>query len=207
LDTLNRGSCTSQFLLTGFSLNHYNQAPTLYPGADMNQTSRAASLAIPAVWLVFAFFLHSGGLLQTSTPAQKGTPMHATGRFDVALAPQPADSKTQDPSLGRMTIEKQIHGELEATSNGQMLTAGTDVKGSGVYVAVERVTGKLRGRSGSFSLYHTGVMTRGVPQLTITVVPDSGTGELAGIAGTLTITIAPDGAHSYDFTYTLPDAN
>ncbi|MBZ5682982.1 MAG: DUF3224 domain-containing protein [Acidobacteriia bacterium] len=125
----------------------------------------------------------------------------AHGSFDVKLTPQ-SDDKS-DPTFGRMTIDKQIHGELEATSKGQMLTAGTEVKGSGVYVAVERVTGTLKGRSGGFTLHHTGIMTRGTPQLTITVVPDSGTGDLAGIAGTMTITIT-DGKHFYDFDYTLP---
>ena len=105
-----------------------------------------------------------------------------------------------------MTIEKQIHGDLEATSKGQMLTAGTDVKGSAGYVAIERVTGALQGRTGSFVLQHTGTMTRGAFQLTITVVPDSGTGQLAGLTGTMNIIIA-DGKHSYDFDYTLPEAH
>jgi hypothetical protein len=102
-----------------------------------------------------------------------------------------------------MSIEKQFHGDLVATSTGQMLTGMTEVKGSGVYVAVERVTGSLHGRNGSFILHHLGLMVRGVPQLTVSVVPDSGTGELAGITGTLNIIIA-DGKHSYDFAYTLP---
>jgi len=131
--------------------------------------------------------------------------MHATGPFEVKLAPQ--DDKI-DPSLGRMTIDKQFHGDLEATSKGQMLTggtAGTNPKGSGVYVAVEKVTGTLHGRTGSFILYHTGIMTQGKPELSINVVPDSGTGQLAGIAGKMNI-IIKDGKHSYDFEYTLPEA-
>jgi hypothetical protein len=86
-----------------------------------------------------------------------------------------------------------------------MLTAMTAVKGSAAYVAVERVTGTLAGRRGSFSLRHTGIMNRGVPQLTITVVPDSGTDDLAGLSGTMAIDIAPDGKHSYRFDYTLTD--
>jgi hypothetical protein len=126
--------------------------------------------------------------------------MHAKGTFEVKLTPQ---TDNVDPTLGRMTIEKQIHGDLEATSKGQMLTGGTDVKGSGVYVAVERVTGKLAGRSGSFLLHHTGIMTRGEPRLEIDVVPDSGTGELVGITGKMNIIIT-EGKHSYDFEYTLP---
>jgi hypothetical protein len=126
---------------------------------------------------------------------------HATGPFDVKLAPQ--DDKI-DSTLGRMIIDKQYHGDLEGTGKGQMLTAGTDVEGSGAYVAVERFTGTLKGRTGGFALYHAGVMTRGTPDLTINVVPDSGTGGLAGIAGKMNITIATDGKHSYGFEYTLP---
>jgi hypothetical protein len=107
--------------------------------------------------------------------------------------------------MGRMTIDKQFHGDLEATSKGQMLTAMTETKGSAGYVAVERVTGRLHGRSGTFALQHSGTMTRGVPQLTITVVPDSGTGQLVGLTGKMMINIT-DGKHSYDFEYTLPEA-
>jgi len=124
----------------------------------------------------------------------------AAGPFEVKLAPQ----KEDDPALGRMTIDKQFHGELEATSKGQMLTAATDVKGSAGYVAIERVTGTLKGRTGSFVLQHSGTMTRGTPQLSVTVVPDSGTGALAGLEGKMSIQIAA-GKHSYDFEYTLPN--
>jgi hypothetical protein len=105
--------------------------------------------------------------------------------------------------LARMSIGKTFHGDLEASSSGQMLSAGTAVKGSAGYVAIERVEGTLRGRRGSFLLQHSGTMTRGAPALTITVVPDSGTDQLAGLAGTMVIIIA-DGAHSYEFEYTLP---
>ncbi len=125
--------------------------------------------------------------------------MHrATGTFEVKLTPQTA----ADPSLGRMTLDKQFHGDLDGTSKGEMLSAMTDVKGSAGYVALERVTAKLAGREGTFALQHTGTMTRGTPQLLISVVPDSGTGALAGLAGTMTIDIA-DGNHSYTFEYTL----
>jgi len=125
--------------------------------------------------------------------------MHAKGTFDVKLTPQ---TDNLDPTLGRMTIEKQIHGDLEAKSTGQMLTVGTDVKGSGVYVAVERVTGKLNGRSGSFAMHHTGIMVQGAPHLEIKIVPDSGTGELTGISGAFNLTIT-DGKHVYDLEYSL----
>ena len=129
---------------------------------------------------------------------------HAHGTFDVKITPQPPDE--QSPNIGRMTIDKQLHGDLEATSKGQMLTAMTDVKGSAGYVAIERVTGTLDGRSGSFALQHSGTMDRGTPQLVITVVPDSGTGALTGIAGKFTVVIT-DGKHSYDFDYTLPETH
>ena len=129
---------------------------------------------------------------------------HASGTFDVKLTPQ-TDDKNADPALGRMAIDKHFHGDLEGTSKGQMLTGMTEVKGSAGYVAIEKVSGTLKGRGGSFILQHTGIMNRSVPQLTITVVPDSGTGELTGLAGTFTIKIAGDGKHSYEFEYTLPE--
>jgi hypothetical protein len=126
---------------------------------------------------------------------------HATGTFDVKLTPQ----STEDPALGRMTLDKQFHGDLEGASKGQMLTGMTDVKGSAGYVAIERVTGALGRRSGTFILQHSGTMTRGAQQLSITVVPDSGTGALTGLQGKLSIQIE-GGKHSYDFEYSLPEA-
>lgn len=130
---------------------------------------------------------------------------HATGPFEVKLAPQPLAQAGADSGLGRMSLDKQFHGDLEATSVGEMLTAmSSSVQGSGAYVAVERIIGTLHGRSGSFALHHTGVMNRGVPELTITVVPDSGTGELTGITGKLNIRIESGGKHFYDFDYELP---
>jgi hypothetical protein len=131
--------------------------------------------------------------------------LHAKGTFDVKVAPV-AEDKAEGSTLGRYSLDKQYHGDLEATSKGEMLTAGTDVKGSAGYVAIERVTGTLGGRKGSFVLQHTGTMNRGTPTLTVSVVPDSGTDELAGLTGTLTIIIA-DGKHSYDFEYSLPESH
>jgi len=128
--------------------------------------------------------------------------MHAAGTFDVKLTPQPPEDKTEGSTLGRMSIDKQFHGDLEATSKGEMLSAMTAVKGSAGYVAIERISGTLQGRSGTFVLQHTGTMTRGEPLLTITVVPDSGTGQLAGLAGKMTIKIE-NGKHFYEFEYTL----
>ena len=130
---------------------------------------------------------------------------HASGTFEVKLSPQGPDDKAEGSSLGRMTIDKQFHGDLEGASKGQMLVAGTDVKNSAGYVAIERITGTLHGRSGSFVLQHSGVMTRSAPQQSITVVPDSGSGQLAGLAGSMTVVIG-GGKHSYSFEYTLPEA-
>ena len=127
----------------------------------------------------------------------------ATEAFEVKVTPQPTEERAASPTLGRMSLDKRFHGDLEGTSQGEMLTAGTDVKGSAGYVAMERVSATLHGRRGTFALQHSGTMTRGAPQLEITVVPDSGTGELAGLAGTMVIAIAPDGKHSYDFEYTI----
>jgi len=127
----------------------------------------------------------------------------AHGTFEVKLNPQPADAGA--PAIARMSIDKQFHGDLEAASHGQMLTAVTSVKGSAGYVAIEQVTGSLHGRSGAFVLQHSGTMTRGAPELIVSVVPDSGAGQLEGLTGTMTITIA-DGKHSYVFEYTLPGA-
>lgn len=128
----------------------------------------------------------------------------ASGTFEVQLAPIPAYDNSEGSPLGRMSLDKKFVGDLEATSKGEMLMAGTQVKGSAGYVAIERVSGTLHGRSGAFVLQHSGTMTRGAPQLTVTVVPDSGTGQLVGLAGTLMINIA-EGKHSYDFEYTLAD--
>ncbi len=128
----------------------------------------------------------------------------ARGPFEVKLAPQKADNPQAEGSgHGRMSIAKQLHGDLEATSQGEMLSFMTDTKGSAAYVAIEKVTGTLGGRKGTFVLQHNGTMNRGAPQLAISVVPDSGTGELAGLSGSIKIDIAPDGKHSYEMEYTL----
>lgn len=128
----------------------------------------------------------------------------ATGTFQVTVTPM-VDDHLAAVMIGRLTIDKQFSGDIVGTSRGQMLSAGGSVKGSAGYVAIERVTGTLAGRSGTFVLQHTGVMNRGEPSLTITVVPDSGSGELTGLTGTLAIIIA-EGTHSYEFNYTLPAA-
>jgi len=139
-------------------------------------------------------------------PGKKETavPHHATGAFDVKLTPQKPEEGTGADTLGRILLEKKYHGALDATARGQMLMVGTKVVGSAVYVAVEQVEGTLDGRKGTFALHHTGTMTRGAQELSIAVVPDSGTGDLVGIAGTLGIRIEEGGKHFYDFEYTLP---
>lgn len=126
----------------------------------------------------------------------------ARGSFDVKLTPQPADDYADAATLARLTIDKQFRGDLEATSKGQMLSGGTGVKGSAGYVAIERVTGTLAGRRGSFILQHFGVMDRGAPRLIVSVVPDSGTDELTGLTGTMTIDVG-GGKHAYELTYTI----
>ena len=125
----------------------------------------------------------------------------ASGTFDVKVAPHTLVSP--DETRGRFSLDKQFQGDLTGTGQGEMLTAVGAVQGSAVYVAVERVSGTLHGRRGAFALHHTGIMNRGAQQLSVTIVPDSGTEQLEGIAGTLSITIT-DGKHFYDLDYTLP---
>jgi len=125
---------------------------------------------------------------------------HATGSFDVKLVPQNDDS--DDKSLGRMTVDKQWHGDVEGISKGQMLSGGDVSKGSAGYVAIEKFTGTLKGHKGSFILQHNATMTKTKGDLSIIVIPDSGTDGLAGISGKLTIRIE-NGKHFYDFEYSL----
>jgi hypothetical protein len=148
---------------------------------------------------------------QTPAPAQlknvqgeKTVSYQAKGTFEPTVTPEGPEDKVEWSTLGRWSLTKKYHGDLEGTSEGQMLAAGTNVKGSAGYVAMERVTGALNGRQGSFVLQHSGTMAHGALQLSVIVVPDSGTGELAGIAGTMTIKIEAGGKHFYEFAYSLP---
>lgn len=127
----------------------------------------------------------------------------AAGPFDVKLAPLDPYNKDAEASLSRMSIDKEFRGDLAATSRGEMLAVGTAIKGSAGYVAVERVTGALHGKRGTFALQHNATMHRGVPALNIIVVPDSGTGELEGLSGKMNIIIAEGGKHSYEFDYDI----
>lgn len=131
--------------------------------------------------------------------------MRATGTFKVKLAPQPADAHADGKPLGRLTIDKEFQGDLTATSVGQMLSAMTAVKGSAGYVALERVTGTLGDRSGTFVLQHSGTMNRGAASLSLGVVPDSGTDGFEGLHGSMQI-IIEGGVHSYVFDYEVGSA-
>jgi len=131
--------------------------------------------------------------------------MHALGTFEVQITPLPADDYADAATMGRMLLDKQFVGDITGSAKGQMITGMGAVKGSAAYSAIERVTGTVSGRSGSFLLQHTGVMHAGTQTLTITIVPDSGTGALAGIAGAFVLTIEGT-VHRYDLSYTLPAA-
>jgi hypothetical protein len=147
----------------------------------------------------------TAALGQSTAQAQKGAAMtkHASGEFEVKIVPQ-KDEGIGDPTIGRMSVSKVYRGDLEGIGLAQMLAGmSADVKDSGAYVAIERVRGTLQGRKGSFAVHHRGVMTRGAQDLVITVIPDTGTEELTGITGTMTIDIR-DGKHFYGFDYTLP---
>ena len=131
---------------------------------------------------------------------------HASGTFEVKVLPQTANEIETAAGIGRFTLDKQFQGELEGTSKGEMLASGGPQKGSGAYVALEMVTGKLNGREGTFVLQHNGTMTSTSTQMLITVVPDSGTGQLIGLEGKFLIKIV-DKKHFYEFEYTLPPEN
>ncbi len=164
---------------------------------DMN----LRTLTVTAACLILSI-----GISTSAQTTKKGTARMtlASGPFEVKINPQSED-KGDGSTMGRMSLDKQYHGDLEATAKGEMLYASAiDVQGSGAYVAVERVTGKLNGRSGSFALAHKGSMSGGTQHMDITVVPDSGSGELIGITGAMKIIITADGKHSYELEYALP---
>jgi hypothetical protein len=130
------------------------------------------------------------------------TSKRASGTFEVKLLPQATDEGFPEP--GRLNLDKVFHGDLAASSRGQMLSIRTGVENSAGYVAMERVTGALQGREGSFALQHSGTMNRGQASLSVTVVPDSGTGELVGLSGTMQILIE-GGQHFYSFDYSFAE--
>ncbi len=133
--------------------------------------------------------------------------MRVTGAFEVKMTPRAPEEGIGDPRIGRMALDKHYHGDLEASGRGQMLAVMDQAKGSGGYVALEIVEGTLAGRKGTFALQHDGTMDGGEPALKIAVVPGSGTGDLAGLAGRVAIRIEAGGKHFYDFDYTLPETS
>ncbi len=163
-----------------------------------------APLLAVLILLVAAVF---GTRAEAQTPPTGTLPRTMThiakGSFNVQIQPQGEPAGSDGVNLGRMSLEKTFEGDFSGTGRGQMLTAMTAVKGSAGYVAVEQVSGTLHGRRGSFAMQHTGTMNRGAPQLSITIVPDSGTGELTGIAGVFKLDIT-GGKHLYTIEYTLP---
>ena len=163
------------------------------------------SLMVVAV-ATFAFWISVAAAQQNTTRGAART-MHASGSFEIQMKTQ--GGGTDGKTFPRYTSDKQFHGDLEGTSVGEMLASGpppSGPQGSGGYVAMERVTGKLGGRSGSFTLQHSSSMDRGVQQQNITVVPESGTGELEGLQGKMIIRIEAGGKHFYDFDYTISPA-
>jgi hypothetical protein len=158
--------------------------------------------------IIFSFVLlttNSNSAEEKSKPIKEVSHMtkHISGLFDVKMSPQTA-TENEEASIGRMLLDKQFHGDLEASSKGQMLAHRTSINGSAGYVAMEKAVGTLQGRKGSFVLQHSGIMNRGEATLVLTVVPDSGTDELEGLSGSMTITIT-DGKHYYGFDYSLPE--
>ena len=143
-------------------------------------------------------------MMLTASHAQRRQDMKATalGTFVVQMKPQAEPIISEGVSLGRMALDKTFEGDLVGVGKGEMLTALTPTKGSAGYVAIERVAGRLHGKEGTFVLQHSGTMDKGSQQLSITVVPDSGTGALLGISGTFRLRIE-GGRHNYELEYSL----
>jgi len=171
----------------------------------MNRFGIKGKLVVVTCGVVGLFFCL--GVSSLAFQKEKKPPMttHASGTFDVKVTPQATDEKDPAAAVGKFSLDKQFKGDLSGTSKGVMLAMSTAVSGSAGYVAMEQVTGTLHGRTGTFALQHTGTMTRGAPQLTVSVVPDSGTGELAGLSGKMDIKIT-DGKHFYEFDYAIAPA-
>lgn len=164
--------------------------------------SNVVAVKCVVVGLFFCLGVSSMGFQKEKKPLMT---THASGTFEVKVVPQAADDKDPTAAVGRFSLDKQFHGDLSGTSKGVMLAMSTSVSGSAGYVAMEQVKGTLNGRTGTFALQHTGTMTRGAPQLSVTVVPDSGTGELTGLSGKMDIKIT-DGKHFYEFDYSIAPA-
>jgi len=175
-------------------------------GGIMNPPSPRFAIVIAGLCLCLAAAVYVARAQSPGTGQKEASmPLRATGTFEVKAIPQPPDPAMADSGISRLLLDKQFHGDLEASSKGQMLACGGPPADSGGYVGIERLTGTLAGRSGSFALQHSGTMDPGGVHLSVTVVPGSGTGRLAGIAGSMTI-LMESGKHSYSFDYTLPAA-
>jgi hypothetical protein len=190
---------------TGLAVRLYGAAAVVTGRESTTGAGTTFQARFTHVWALHGGQWQLVAVQRTDIAAEKEVSVeaHAKGTFEVTIKPLPGDESAPGSVLGRMSIDKQLHGDIEGTSKGEMLTAMTAVKGSAGYVAIERVTGTLAGRRGTFVLQHTGTMDRGEQKLSITVVPDSGTDELAGLSGAMTIVIA-EGKHSYDFAYAMP---
>lgn len=168
----------------------------------MNRRHRAYMNAV-----VLFLAIHCGSLALAdeppAVPGEQGALLHARGTFTVALQPLAIADTTLGPGFTRYSARKELQGDLTGTSSGEMLGAQTPVKDSAGYVALERVTGTLQGRTGSFVLQHSGTMAHGALALAITIVPDSGTDQLTGISGTMAIKIVGKD-HFYELAYSLP---
>jgi hypothetical protein len=157
---------------------------------------------------LLSLLLHSSfaAVAAPATPVEDSIAMYqqASGRFEVGITRESEDA-SESTTLARSRLDKRYHGGLDANATGEMLTAVTATQGSAGYVAIERVTGSLDGRAGSFVLQHSGRMSRGAQHLDLFVVPDSGSGALTGLEGRMRIRIE-DGQHFYDLEYRLPAA-
>lgn len=142
----------------------------------------------------------------SNTTLETAMTRRASGMFEVTLTPEGLQDALEGTTMGRMSIDKTFHGDLEATSKGAMLSVRTDTKGSAGYVAIELVSGTLDGRCGDFVLQHSAVMSRGIPHQTVEIVPDSGSDELKGLCGTMTISII-DGKHFYELVYAIQEVD
>lgn len=168
-------------------------------------SSLAAVICLSLGVSVFVYAQTQSQVLRTIQKEKKAIMTNrASGTFDVKMTPQAPAEKGEEAAVGRYSLDKTFHGDLTGTSKGEMLAVGTAVEGSAGYVAMEQVKGTINGRSGTFALQHTGTMNRGAAELSVTVVPDSGTGQFAGLSGKMSIKIE-NGKHLYDFEYTLAE--
>jgi Protein of unknown function (DUF3224) len=172
----------------------------------MTNRFRAVTRAALSLYLCFGYPTVTQPQSSGSTDTNKGSKVdgHASGSFEIKMVRQPITEEETKTISVRMTSDKQFHGDLEGTSTGEMLGVYTAVKDSGGYVAMERVSGKLKGRAGTFILQHSSTAARGTQHQSIIVVPDSGTDQLMGLTGSMIIKIT-DGKHFYEFDYTLPE--